>query len=66
MSEPLVIHATVSLYEAITDMSRYRYRSQIVVDDDGRVVGMLTLENLAEMMMIHNMQPGWHFLKRVS
>jgi CBS domain containing-hemolysin-like protein len=43
------------------DMNRQGLRSQIVVDGNGRLAGMLTLENVAEMMMIHTMQPEWKF-----
>jgi hypothetical protein len=29
------------------------------VDDDARVVGIVTLENLAEYMMVAQASPGW-------
>ena len=56
--------ATVPLNDAVTDMSRQGLRSQIVVDESGRLAGMLTLENVAEMMMIHAMRPGWKFAQQ--
>lgn len=35
-----------------------------VVDADGVLVGLLTNENIAEMMLIKNVQPEWRFAKR--
>ena len=61
MRKPAVTGVTVSLNDAVMDMNRQGLRSQIVVDGNGRFAGMLTLENVAEMMMIHTMRPEWDF-----
>jgi stage IV sporulation protein FB len=64
MRTPAVISATTPLNDAVTGMSRQGLRSQVVVDSGGRLVGMLTLENIAEMMMIHSIRPEWKFLSQ--
>ncbi len=51
----------VPLNDAVMEMNRQGLRSQIVVDERGELAGMLTLENVAEMMMIHAMRPEWNF-----
>lgn len=61
MRKPAVTGVTVSLNDAVMDMNRQGLRSQIVVDGNGRFAGMLTLENVAEMMMIHTIRPEWEF-----
>ena len=61
MRKPALTGVTVSLNDAVMDMNRQGLRSQIVVDGNGRFAGMLTLENVAEMMMIHTMRPEWDF-----
>lgn len=61
MRKPAVTGVTVSLNDAVMDMNRQGLRSQIVVDGNGRFAGMLTLENVAEMMLIHTMRPEWEF-----
>lgn len=64
MRKPAVIGGALPLNEAVTGMNRQGLRSQVVVDGDGHLVGMLTLENVAEMMLIHAMRPEWKFLRR--
>lgn len=64
MRERDVIRATVSLDEAVMDMNRRGLKSRIVVDGNGRLAGMLTLENVAEMMMVHAVRPEWKFTQR--
>jgi Zn-dependent protease len=61
MRRPAVTNVTVSLNDAVMDMNRQGLRSQIVVDGSGRFAGMLTIENVAEMMMIHTIRPEWKF-----
>jgi stage IV sporulation protein FB len=61
MRKPAVISGAVPLNDAVTDMNWQGLRSQIVVDGGGRLAGMLTLENVAEMMMIHAIRPEWKF-----
>ena len=66
MQKSAVIGVTVSLNDAITNMNRQGIRSQIVVDADDRLAGMLTIENVAEMIMIHKMRPEWSFSHRAK
>jgi Zn-dependent protease len=61
MRKPAVISGAVPLNDAVMDMNRQGLRSQIVVDGGGRLAGMLTIENVAEMMMIHTIRPEWKF-----
>jgi Zn-dependent protease/CBS domain-containing protein len=64
MRAPATVPATVPLDDAINHMSQTRNAPEIVVDGKGRIMGMLTMENIAEMMMIHSMRPEWNFHKR--
>jgi Zn-dependent protease/CBS domain-containing protein len=64
MRAPATVPATVPLNDAINHMSQTRNAPEIVVDGKGRIMGMLTMENMAEMMMIHSMRPEWNFHKR--
>lgn len=64
MRKPAVTGVKVSLNDAIMDMNRQGLRSQIVVDGNGRLAGMLTIENVAEMMMIHTVRPDWKFARQ--
>jgi hypothetical protein len=36
-------------------------KAEIVAAADGRVIGLLSIENVAEMMMIRSAQPDWSF-----
>lgn len=38
--------------------------AEAVVDHGGRVLGLLTAENVAEMMMVEAARPGWRFRRR--
>ncbi|MDP1701884.1 MAG: site-2 protease family protein [Aestuariivirga sp.] len=62
MRKPTVIGRALPLNDAVSGMNRQGLRSQVVVDGGGHLVGMLTLENVAEMMMIHAIRPEWKFL----
>ncbi len=64
MRKQAVISDAVPLNDAVTGMNRQGLRSQVVVDGGGHLVGMLTLENVAEMMLIHAMRPEWKFLSQ--
>jgi Zn-dependent protease/CBS domain-containing protein len=64
MQPAVVVREDLSLEEAVMAMNRQGLRSQMVVDGAGRLVGMLTLENVAEMMMIHDVRPDWKFARR--
>lgn len=61
MREPAVIRSLDPLSDAIVNMGHNGRRTQIVVDKSGHFVGMLSLENVAEMMMIRNVNPKWDF-----
>ena len=32
-----------------------------MIDTNGRIAGVLTFENIGEMMMVENARPGWSF-----
>jgi stage IV sporulation protein FB len=61
MRKPIVIGATTPLNDAVANMNRQGLRAQIVMDTNGRFAGLLTLENVGEMMMIHTIRPEWKF-----
>lgn len=49
------------LQQALDDMRRNGHGAFSVIDEDGRLVGMLTLQNVAEMLMIRQARPDWRF-----
>lgn len=61
-SDPLL--ADQSLMEAFNRMRTGGARAEVVLDAAGQVAGVLTQENIAEMMMVENAQPGWKFRRR--
>ncbi len=61
MRTPPVIQENSSLETAVMEMNQQGLRSQIVVDEGGRLSGLLTFENIAEMMMIKTADPQWKF-----
>ena len=46
---------------ALKEMNRTRAPAISVVDEAGVVVGLLTMQNIAEMMMVRAAQPDWKF-----
>jgi Zn-dependent protease/CBS domain-containing protein len=46
---------------ALNEMNRTRTPAISVVDEAGVVVGLLTMQNIAEMMMVRAAQPDWKF-----
>ncbi len=56
-----VVKMSGRLDAAITEMNRIGSPAMSVVDAEGRIIGLLTLQNIAEMMMIRNVQPEWNF-----
>ncbi len=52
------------LASAYTRMRNAGARAEVVLDPSGRVTGILTNENIAEMMMVENARPGWRFTRR--
>jgi CBS domain containing-hemolysin-like protein len=61
-SEPL--RSDMPLVEAMTALQARRVKAEAVTDAAGRVTGVLTMENVAEMMMVESAQPGWRFARR--
>lgn len=61
-SEP--IGPDVPLPEAFTRMRQRGAGAAVVADATGRVLGVLTAENVAEMMMVESARPGWRFRRR--
>jgi Zn-dependent protease len=61
-SEPLF--ADQPLVEAFSRMRSTGAKAAVVLGADGQVAGVLTQENIAEMMMVENAQPGWRFGRR--
>lgn len=49
------------LDHGVREMNRLRVPAISVVDADGAVVGLLTMQNVAEMLMIRSIQPEWRF-----
>ena len=56
--------AGLDLGEAMTLLGSGGTPALCVVDEAGALAGMLTRENLAEMMMIKSVQPDWTFKRR--
>lgn len=61
MRQSIPLLADQPLVQAFTAMRSAGARAEVVLDAAGRVAGILTNENIAEMMMIENAQPGWRF-----
>lgn len=64
MRNVTVINAGEVLDEAVNRMRVSGTKAEPVIDAQGRLVGMLTVENIAEMLMIHGVKPGWNFTGR--
>lgn len=52
------------LAEAYARMRAQGAKAEVVADAAGRILGVLTLENIAEMMMVESAKPGWRFQRR--
>jgi len=52
------------LSAAFTAMRGRGANAEVVVDAGGRVLGVLTNDNVAEMMMVESVRPGWRFRQR--
>ncbi len=53
--------ANMPLEDALGVLSAANAPALSVVDTDGRLMGLLSRENISEMMMIKTMQPEWRF-----
>ena len=51
---------------ALKDMNRIGAPAISVVDEAGVVVGLLTMQNIAEMMMVRAAQPDWKFRRSAA
>jgi len=45
------------LDEAFSKMQQYAYPALPVVDDSGRLLGLISAENIGEMVMINSLRP---------
>ena len=61
MRKALVVSEDHPLEDAVNQMRARGTKAEIVIGRDGRITGILTIENIAEMMMIHAARPGWRF-----
>ncbi len=61
-SDPLLAHEP--LMEAFARLRQKGIRAEVVIDAAGQPVGVLTQENIAEMMMVESARPGWRFVRR--
>jgi Zn-dependent protease/CBS domain-containing protein len=59
-----VLNMDAQLDRSLADLSASESQAISVVDDNGHYVGLLTRENLGEMMMIKALKPDWHFRHR--
>jgi len=64
MRESSPVPQDVALAEAFADMRSRGVKAEAVSDRGGRIVGILTVENIAEMMMVENARPDWRFARR--
>ena len=61
MGRPVTVLLNSPLEDAVNAMNQQGLKTYVVVDDDGRLAGLLTRENVAEMIMIHAARPDWKF-----
>ncbi|MCB1379263.1 MAG: site-2 protease family protein [Alphaproteobacteria bacterium] len=66
MATTATLHEEDPLDGAVNQLRMNRAKAEIVVGRDGRVTGLLTVENIAEMMMIHSARPDWTFTSRAA
>lgn len=58
------VPAAASLQDAMTLLARSGKPALFVTEPDGRLAGLLTPENIGEMMLIRAARPDWRFDKR--
>jgi CBS domain-containing protein len=66
MGPPRIVQATTRLEDALREMNNMRDAAEIVVDGQGRMVGLLTLQNIAELFLVRSMRPAWKLKMRGS
>lgn len=64
MRDTEVLAHDLSLIEAINRMRSRGAKAEAVADGSGKAAGVLTFENIAEMMMVDSVKPGWRFARR--
>ena len=64
MRETEPVRSDLLLMEAYGRMRARGAKATVVTDARGVVTGVLTLENIGEMMMVENVKPGWRFSRR--
>lgn len=64
MRESQPLRSDMPLVEVFNLLRSGGHKAEIVTGADGRIAGLLTLENVAEMMMIETARPGWRFERR--
>lgn len=55
------ISARAPLETALQTLNSTKAAAVLVLDDDGRLVGLLTPENVGEMMLVRSARPDWRF-----
>lgn len=65
MRQSEFLRRDMALAEAYARMRAQGAKAEVVADAAGRIIGVLTLENIAEMMMVESVKPGWRFQRRV-
>jgi Zn-dependent protease len=66
MRDSAPFRASEPLVAAFEKLRGSRRKAEAVVDSRGNVIGLLTMENITEMMMIESARPGWRFAKPPS
>lgn len=61
-AQPLLL--AQPLAEAFNSMRSRGANAEVVVDGNGQVVGVLSSGNIAEMMLVNSVRPGWRFRRR--
>ncbi len=64
MREAEPIPSDLPLVEAFTRMRARRVSAEVVTGRNGEALGVITLDNISEMMMIENAKPGWSFARK--
>jgi Zn-dependent protease len=59
-----IVQASAKLEDAIKDMNDMRHAPEIIVDGQGRMLGMLTLQNIAEIVLVRTIRPDWKLHRR--
>lgn len=62
----ITLRITDQLENGLREMNKAGSPALCVVDADGRIAGLLTMQNIAEMMMIRSVQPEWKFRSRAG